>query len=158
VLAALTLVVALFAIGAVAQPPPPAPDEAVVSAETPCPNVPTGVPSNSCFDYNGLTHICCINPDSCGPLDASGGATCANGQYVLFNAPTPPPTFTLIGADPPCPVCQGAPSNACFSSYGDTKVCCINPSSCDGIGPATCQNDEYVIFSGSFSAPTPINC
>jgi hypothetical protein len=89
-------------------------DEAVVSAETPCPNVPSGVPSNSCFDYNGLTHICCINPDSCGPLDASGGPTCANGQYVLFNAPNPPPTFTLIGADPLCPVCQGAPSNACF--------------------------------------------
>jgi hypothetical protein len=56
--------------------------------------------------------VCCINPDSCGAFDPAGGATCANGNYVLFA----PPTFTNIAPGAACPVCQGAPSNPCFSA------------------------------------------
>jgi hypothetical protein len=131
----------------------PAPAGATVPKSTPCPDVPNGTPTNSCFNQDGSTHVCCINPDSCGDKDAAGGATCAGGNYVIFN----PPTFTLINGGATCPVCQGAPSNACFSSGGTQKVCCINPNSCSSTTP-TCSNNAYVQFTGTPANPTAANC
>ncbi|GAQ79589.1 hypothetical protein KFL_000330360 [Klebsormidium nitens] len=133
----------------------PAPGAAVLPVDTKCPADQNGIPSNACFSANGLTHVCCIDPDSCGPNDASGGATCAHQQYLTFSKET----FQLVGPMVVCPVCQGAPSNPCYSSYGDTKVCCQNPSSCDpATGPAMCTGGEYVTFTGTFESPVPIGC
>jgi len=135
-----------------AQTGTPAPAGATVAAAVPCP-LANGVPTNSCFNRGGTTHVCCINPDSCGAFDPAGGATCANGNYVLFA----PPTFTNIAPGAACPVCQGAPSNPCFSAPGTQKVCCINPNSCSSTAP-TCSNTAYVQFTGTFNNPVAANC
>lgn len=134
----------------------PAPAGATVPVSTACPNSPANTPTNSCFNNGGTTHVCCISPDSCGEKDASGGATCQNGNYYIFSPP-PPITFTLINGAAACPSCNGAPSNACFNAGGNQKVCCRNPSACSSTTP-TCSGNDYVTFTGTAANPVPFNC
>jgi len=149
-------VVLLSVVSSSAAAGTPAPAGATVPASTGCPNSPTGTPTNSCFNRGGSTHVCCINPDSCGDFDNSGGATCRNGKYFIFSPPPQTP-FTLISAGANCPSCGGVPSNACFNSGGTQKVCCINPNSCSSTTP-TCSNNAYVTFTGTAANPVPSNC
>lgn len=63
--------------------PAPTP-RTLVPPSTACPPV-NGFYTNSCFNQNGTMHVCCINPDSCGPFAPDGNPTCTNNRYFVFN-------------------------------------------------------------------------